>query len=221
MNKVAFVISMNYMRFAKTYMDLTNIGFKVQRIEPVHKTDPEIGEWIQRFKRKSDIGIGDPSGPISLTLTHFRLWKESLKYTNQDYMYIFEDDAYLQPSINNISCILKNMEKTQAPMLHLGLCATKYKETIKMECGNMHRCTSLCNHAYAIKTTISNQLAHKILNYTHTIALHGHPLYRYNQDVKIRGFFDHQKTKPICKQMFKQRNESSTSGHSTKGLAWR
>ena len=147
------------------------------------------------------------------------IWKNANTFTSNEYLYIFEDDAF--PRKNISKCTLRDMEKQSAPIFYLGTCASKrYEKDITHSCSTTFKCSSLCLHAYAINTKKSKSFADKILKWSHSKALRGHSLYRYNLDVKLRGYTDYGE-KSICpkQDIVGQQKWGSTSGHS-KCCAW-
>jgi len=96
--RVAHVISLDAhsSRYRNTWSLLRKIGFEVRRVQPIPLNDSRVIDWESRFRRPTDPSVGSPRPSISLSLTHLRLWNEFP--TDDEWLYIFEDDLMLQPS---------------------------------------------------------------------------------------------------------------------------
>ena len=213
----AVIISNNFSRMSIT-LKLLLPYFHINVVSPIYD-QKQIHNYYDQYKRLNDSQYGNPFKQISLTLTHLHIWDKADTFTSNKYLYIFEDDAI--PHKNITECTLRDMENQSVPIFYLGTCAAKrHGEDTTHSCSTTFKCSSLCLHAYAVHTKKSKSLAHKVLQWSHFQALRGHSLYRYNLDVKLRGYTDHGE-KSIClkQDIFGQQKWGSTSGHS-KCCAW-
>lgn len=214
----AVLISNNSYRLSIT-LPLLLQYFHVAVVPPVQDVK-SVNDFMNRYKRAGDEKFGSPAKQISLTLTHLHIWNTSRRYTNNTYLYVFEDDALPQKDYMS-ECALREMEQLSPPIFHLGTCSPKhYGNTRTKACGKTFWCSSLCLHAYAVRIRTSHSLAKNVLDSSHSQSLHGHSLYRYNLDVKLRGYMD-KKKEAICPgtEMVVQQKWNSSSGHS-KCCAW-
>lgn len=221
----AVIISNDASRLRQSILDVER-HFRVAVVPPVSINDTRLHDYARKYRRKGDREYGSPLHTISLMFSHLDIWKKSYQYTSNRYLYIFEDDAMFE---HNSTCVLDAMERTvPAPLLfYLGTCSPKnYGLSPTPECADdnasipVHVCSSLCTHAYAILTNTSEHLATRVLDWAHHRALHGHSLYRYNIDVKLRGYTDASRPHFLCTNLVRQRRMNSTSGHSNKCCAW-
>lgn len=181
-----------------------------------------IAEYAARYQRPADAAAGYPHKQISLTLGHLYIWRAAAQYTANPYLYIFEDDAEFT---QDVACTLRELESTGARVLYLGTCGRKPHGTrfhnASACSAPIAPCSSLCLHAYAVHTRTAPALADEVLAWAHSRALHGHPLYRYNLDVKLRGFADATRPGFACTDVARQSAMfNSTSGHSKTCCQW-
>ena len=187
--------------------------FHVNVVSPVHD-EKAIRDYYNKYKRVNDSRYGNPFKQISATLTHLRIWEHATSFTSNDYLYVFEDDAVPLQTVSK--CLIDDMEKQSPPLFYLGTCAPKrYGTSTTRSCSGTYMCSSLCLHAYAIRTNVSKTLGEEVLKWSHSKALYGHSLYRYNLDVKLRGYTDHHE-KSLCptQNIVGQQKWDSTIGHS-------
>lgn len=217
----AIIISMNVTRYNVTYAHLSPLFSSVTHVHPLAKDHPDVINYAQRYLRKGET-VQDVAGAVSLALTHAKIWSD----VTDPWTAIFEDDAVTTLNVTTTRCLLHSIAtlNTPAPLVYLGECASHYRGPASTTrcAATLRDCATLCNHAYIVQPAV-NSLWRDVDRWSHPTALHGHPLYRYNQDVKLRGYFANHPNEqwPACvrhndRQIFSQRNTFLSQGHHSK-----
>jgi hypothetical protein len=210
----AVIISSNASRLLPTFAEMRRHGFHVH-VEPPFRNEDKIRAYAARYRRAGDEKHGSPKKQISLSMSHLAIWRRAQLFTSNPWLYVFEDDATFQQFS---LCELATMEATAPRLFFLGTCARKRYARVQSSCRRqIDFCSSLCLHAYAIRTNVSALLADAVLEWAHGRAMTGSSFYRYNLDVKLRGYLDSlpDQKKALCADMAVQKKLGSTSGHSS------
>ena len=219
----AYVISVNSTRLDYATEELLHHGFEAQIAPLVDTRDMDVHRTERMYRRRNDPTETSGHRMIAVARTHSNLWKY------KDTVNIFEDDVGFAANRSMIRHALETAWSYDRPFVFLGYCAAHYGKTLHVDKRNeltYRECAPLCTHAYSTRNNTG--LWADMQRTLHSISLHGHPLFRYNIDVRIRKYFltvGRTSGWPICvsirgNPLAIQRKLGSNSGHSTRCCAY-
>jgi GR25 family glycosyltransferase involved in LPS biosynthesis len=221
---IGYIISVNESRFKHAHKELLDHEF-IPHIAPVVSVkDLNVNAIWNRYKRHNDPTDTTPERTIAVALTHANMWKYGCQ---TDYINIFEDDVMFQVNATILHKSLEIAKTFRRPFVFMGYCSPNFRKTVYDKDNIMIReCSPICTHAYT--STGNADTFDKMDGVLHRDSLNGHPLFRYNIDVRIRKYFLHENNSskwPLCisyqnKPLVIQSKFGSDSGHSKKCCAY-